>query len=455
LLRRSKGEKKPVGRVRRLIRRFLRFTGIVLLLAVLVGWWVVLRIQVDDHWPLPDDAVTAAQAQSRTEEFARHEATRDDVAIPYAPSTAADVELLIEGNAFFPAILADIEAAESSIHIMMFGFYPGEWGTRIADAMIERQEAGVEVRLSVDRYGSKVFGQNAHLFDRFTDAGIDVVVNDIFPIQAEGTLPDREIAFLQDEIGQADHRKIIVIDGEVGWIGGAGFEDHFATGGYHDVFVRVTGDVVRQMQAVFLTSFHAFGGDVASEPGSLARYFPEPPLRGTIPVTMVQNIPGGYVPATQASQEVLERVTDSLDVMNPYLTDPDMIDRIVDAAERGADVRLLVSQRSNNPPALAALQHEYDRLLDAGIEIWEYPAVMHAKVTIADDTLIVGTLNYDAWALYRNLEIILIFEDAALADEARASWVEPDIAASRPGERPDGIVDRVEGWIWDKLVYFL
>ncbi len=321
--------------------------------------------------------------------------------------------------------------------------------------MIAKKAAGLDVRLSVDGYGSKVFGENEALFDKLVDGGIEVVVNDIFPLQKDGALPDRDFSLSQDEVGQADHRKILVIDGEIGWIGGAGFEDHFATGAYHDVFIRVRGDIVRQMQAVFLTSFRAYGGDLPGEDGALARYFPAPSRRGDIPVTLVQNIPGGFLPATQASREVLETASGRLEVMNPYFTDPGMIDRIVDAAERGVDVRILVSEQSNNGPADAALKYEYGRMLDAGVEIWEYPAIMHAKVTIADDTLVVGTVNYDAWALYRNLEIALIFEDAQLAEEARQVFVEPDIAVSRPGEPPDGIVKRVEGWIWDKLRYFL
>jgi cardiolipin synthase len=108
--------------------------------------------------------------------------------------------------------------------------------------------------------------------------------------------------------------------------------------------------------------------------------------------------------------------------MNPYFTDRGMLERIVDAGKRGVRVRILVPVESNNPPADAALRHQYGRLLDAGVEIWEYPAVMHAKVTVADDTVIVGTVNYDAWALYRNLEVALLIEDVAVADDVRASF---------------------------------
>lgn len=436
--------------------RVLRALGLTILIAAAAAWYLVFRIVEEDHWPPPADAVTAAQAQATTESFARRDnPKRDDVAIPYAPTTAADVQLYVEGNSFFPAIIDDIEAAESSVHLMMFGFYPGEWGTKIADALMAKAKDGVEVRVSVDRYGSKVFGENVDLYKDVAASGVQVVVNDIFPLQAEGELPNRDRSWIQDEVGQADHRKLIVIDGKGGWIGGAGFEDHYANGGYHDVFVRVTGDVVRQMQAVFLTSYYAYGGELPGEPGSLAQYFPAPADPGRIRTTLVQNIPGGFVPATQAIREAMERATTSLEVMNPYFTDPGMIERIADASKRGVDVRILVSEESNNKPADAALRHEYGRLIGSGVEVWEYPAVMHAKVIIADDTFIVGTVNLDAWALYRNLEIALIFDDAQLADQARREWIEPDIARSRPGQPPDGTVDRFKSWFWDKLTYFL
>ncbi len=208
------------------------------------------------------------------------------------------------------------------------------------------------------------------------------------------------------------------------------------------------------MQAAFLTSFHSLGGPLSGEPGSLDRYFPSPPGPGTIRKTLLQHIPGGFLPGTQASRAIIENATTRLDIMNPFFTDPGMLDRIVDAAERGVDVRLLVSERSNNAPADAALKHQYGRLLDAGVEIWEYPVTMHAKVTIADDAMIVGTINYDAWALYRNLEIALLFEDAAVADMGVAQFVEPDIAKSQPNEAPDGLTARFRHWFWDKFVYF-
>jgi cardiolipin synthase len=337
----------------------------------------------------------------------------------------------------------------------MFGITKGDIAQQFSDALVRRSEAGVEVRLIVDYYGAKVDSQSKPYFEAMSAAGIEIVVNNVFPVDRDGLFGDLSIDWRQDEVGQSDHRKAMVVDGRIGWVGGAGFQDHFNGGTFHDTFVRVEGNVVRQMQAAFLTSFHSFGGPLSGDPGSLEAYFPAPEDPGTIRTTLLQNIPGGFLPGTQASQAIIEAATTRLDIMNPYFTDAGMLDRILDAAERGVQVRLLVSAKSNNEPADAALKHEYGRLLDAGVEIWEYPVTMHAKVTIADDAMIVGTINYDAWALYRNLEIALLFENATVANEGVAHFVEPDIERSEPGEAPDGRIERLKGWFWDKLTYFL
>ena len=415
-----------------------------------------MRIVEHDHWPIPPDAVTAAQAQEATEEFVQNgKGRRDDVDIAYARTTASSVEWYPGGARFLPAIVSDLESAQHSIHIMMFAFTEGTWGDRIADVLMAKVASGVEVRLSVDRYGSKVYSTSSGLYTRMADAGIEIVVNDIFPLQGDGTLPDPSKTWRQDEAGRADHRKMIVIDGARAWIGGGGFEDTFYEDRFHDVFIQVQGDIVRQMQAVFLTSFRAYGGRLPAESGALDEYFPTQGDPGSIPVTLLQNLPGGFVPGTQASRAVIEDTTTSLVVMNPYLTDPGMIDRIVDAAKRGVHVQVVVPGATNNPPAEDALGYQYDRMIDAGVEIWEYPTVMHAKVTVADETVIAGTINYDAWALYRNLEIALMFEDAAVAADVQAVLVEPDISVSTPGEPAGGFVQQVKGWFWDKFTYFL
>ena len=142
--------------------------------------------------------------------------------------------------------------------------------------------------------------------------------------------------------------------------------------------------------------------------------------------------------------------------MNPYFTDADMIQRLVAAAKRGVKVRIVVSETSNNAQATAALKHHYGDLLHAGAQIYEYPgAVVHAKLVVADDTVVFGTVNLDAWALYRNYEIAMMARSANTASLLEQRVFEPDIAKSRPGTPPTGLRTRFKDWVWDKLSYFL
>ena len=102
-------------------------------------------------------------------------------------------------------------------------------------------------------------------------------------------------------------------------------------------------------------------------------------------------------------------------------------------------VRIVVSETSNNAPATAALKHRYGDLIAAGVEIWELPGtVVHAKVVVADDVVSFGTVNLDAWALYRDAEIMMIARSAAAAERFEERLFEPDIARSKRGEPPSG-----------------
>ena len=424
--------------------------GAVVLLVVL-AYRKVLGVKQRPSWPPPADAVTPAGAQAATEAFVARSATRPhDAALPFAWSTAATIEPWAEGVNFFPKIFADVEGAKSTVHILMFGWREGEIGMRMA-ALLERKLAeGVEVRVIVDGFGSRPYEQARDMFTGLATAGAQIVVNDVFPPDRDGLFPDgQKIDWRQDEVGRADHRKLYVIDGAVAWTGGAGIEDHFENGGFHDVMVRVTGDVVRQAQAAFLTSFRGHGGPL---PSQLSSFFPEPADAGSTPVALAQVIPGGHVAASQAIGEQIDGAQERLDVMNPYLTDRGMIDRLVAAGRRGVRVRVVISKKSNNAQATAALKHRYQDLLGAGVEVWELPdTVVHAKVVVADDIVSFGTVNLDAWALYRNSEIMMIVRSAEVAALIEERLFEPDIARSSTGEPPSTSQERRQSLLWNKL----
>jgi cardiolipin synthase len=384
----------------------------------------VLGIPQRPSWPPPADAVTPEGAQAL-----------GDGPLHFAWSTAATLEPWADGQRFFPRILADVEAARSSVHILMFGWREGEIGMRMADLLRRKLAEGVEVRIVVDEMGSKPFKQAREMYAGLTEAGARIAVNRLLPR------------------GRVDHRKLYVIDGAIAWTGGAGIEDHFNDGRFHDVMVRVTGDVVRQAQAAFLTAFRGYGGELQ---GDVSHCFPAPEDPGTIPVALAQVIPGGFVAASQAVAEQIDGARERLDVMNPYLTDGAMVGRILAAARRGAKVRVVISQRSNNGLATAALRHRYAELLAAGVEVYEVPGtVVHAKVVVADDVASFGTVNLDAWALYRNSEIAIVARSPELAALLEERLFEPDIARSARGEPPAGARPRAVGWLADKLTYYL
>ena len=436
-------------------RRAASLALLVAALLFVVVFRQVLGITQRPSWPPPADAVTAAEAQAATEAFAARDGVRpEDADLDFAWSTAATIEPLVEGKRFFPRILADVEKAGSSVHILMFGWREGEVGMEMADLLEQKLADGVEVRVIVDAFGSRPNGEARDMFTALADAGAQIVVNDVLPLDRDGLYPDqRELDWRQDEVGRADHRKLYVIDGEIAWTGGAGIEDHFENGGFHDVMARVTGNVVRQAQAAFLTSFRALGGPL---PVDLSPYFPAPSVPGTTPIALAQVIPGGFVAASQAIRQQIDQARRRLDVMNPYLTDRVMLERILAAARRGVRVRLVVSEKSNNAQASAALRHRYADLVGSGVEIWELPGtVVHAKVVVADDVVSFGTVNLDSWALYRNSEITMIVRDAAAADLFEQRLFEPDIARSHPGKELSGFRDRLESWLWDKVTYFL
>ena len=436
-------------------RRGLAVAGLALTALFVVVYRQVLGITLRDSWPPPVDAVTSAGAQAATEAFSARDGVRPhDAALPFAWSTAATIEPLVEGANFFPRIFADVEAAKSSVHILMFGWREGEVGTEMAALLRRKLSEGVEVRVIVDSFGSRPYEEAREMFTGLAEAGAQIVVNDVFPLDRDGLFPDgQHVDWRQDEVGRADHRKLYVIDGKIAWTGGAGIEDHFRNGGFHDIMARVTGAVVRQAQAAFLTSFRGHGGPLGSD---LSAYFPEPADEGDTPIVLAQVIPGGHVAASQAIREQIDGARERLDVMNPYVTDADMIGRILAAAQRGVHVRLVVSETSNNAQATAALKHYYGELAEAGVELWELPGtVVHAKVVVADDVVSFGTVNLDAWALYRNNEIMMLAQSSEAAELIEERLFEPDIARSKRGVPPDDWRERFESKLWSTLGSFL
>ena len=399
------------------------------------------------------DRSTASSLRTRAERLLAEAPDRRALAIAFSPSTASSVETLVGGDAFYPPMLEDAMAASSSIHINQFGFRPGVVGDEFAAALVRKATEGVAVRLVVDRQGSDPERGARALYDRLVAAGVEVcVVRATQPRAPTGPLgAGRERSWNLRGLGHIDHRKFVVVDGKVGWVGGAGIEDHFQDGRFHDLFVRVTGPVVAQLQFVFLASVRWLrGGSSIADVGEL---FPDLEDAGDgVPALVLHNGPGKFRPITDAIAHLFENAQETLDVVNPYVADRGMIRRIEQAARRGVRVRLFVPANANNWACAAAQQFHHARLLDAGVRILEYPTMLHAKAFVRDgEELIAGTCNLEAWSLKRFFEIDLQIWSEAAATQFDQRFSAPAEAVSAPGKRLTGVKERAKATVFATL----
>jgi cardiolipin synthase A/B len=399
------------------------------------------------------DAVANDRLAERAEELIAGPVGLGALALAFDESEASSAEVLVEGESFYPPMLEDIASASSSIHINQFGFRPGIVGESFAEALVAKALEGVPIRLVVDRQGSKPEEDSQALYERLTAAGIDVcVVRATKPRARAGPLGgDGALRWNIRGLGHIDHRKLLVIDGRIGWVGGAGIEDHFRDGRFHDLFLRVDGPVVSQLQLVFLASFRWLGGTVSA--AELDALFPALEAGSDpIPARVLHNAPGRYRPITDAIAATLDGAREALDVVNPYVTDRGMINRIAAAARRGVQVRLFVPANANNWACAAAQQFHHPKLLDAGVRILEYPTMLHAKAFVRDgEELLAGTCNLEAWSLKRFFEIDLQLRSRALAAQFDERFSAPAEAVSAPGRVLTGAKARAKATVFAGL----
>jgi cardiolipin synthase len=389
-------------------------------------------------------AVTASPLSARAERLLTEPVRRADLALAFPVSSATTAEVLVEGTSFYPPMLEDIAAATSSVHINQFGFKPGVVGDVFAQALTAKAAEGVAVRLVVDHLGSAPEEGSRDHYESLARGGVKVCVNRASKVRASRaplgeTAPKR---WNLAAVGHVDHRKVLVVDGRIGWVGGAGIEDHFNDGRFHDLFVRVTGPVVQQLQLVFLASFQWLGGRI--ERPDVDALFPAD-VDGDIPAVVRHNAPGRYRPITTAIAKMFDDAVETLDVVNPYVTDRRMIRAIETAARRGVSVRLFTPAHGNNWACSAAQQFHHARLLDAGVRILDYPTMLHAKAFVRDgEELLAGTCNLDAWSLRRFFEVDLQLWSREVAGQFDERFSAPAEDVSTPGRAVSGVKERVK-----------
>jgi len=208
------------------------------------------------------------------------------------------------------------------------------------------------------------------------------------------------------------------------------------------MFVRIEGPAVAHLQALVMTSFAFHGGQ---PPADVDTYFPAS-ADGDIPTTVVHGVPGSHRSVTDAIHNLIDHAQSRLDIIDPYVADPGTLERIAAAARRGAQVRMIVPLHSNAPPVQWAFDSHIENLQAAGVQVLQHPVLPHAKVIRADDRVLAGSTNLDAWALYRNWEVSLVFDSPAVADMFERQLFAPDVAVSTPAVPPSGL-DKLLSWV--------
>ena len=405
-------------------------------------------------YPPGPDAITDDIAQGVAVEIAALERVgRDDRVMAFAPSVATSVEPYLHGRRYFPPMLEAIAGATSSVHLLIYGFQAGEIGTTFRDALVARAQAGVEVRLAVDAVGSAIdFGSKA-LYAELAAAGISIVANDGLVPDRDGLLGDRRFDWHMDDFMHFEHRKMLIVDGRVAFVGGTGIEDHYTDERFYDAMVRVTGPVVGQLQTLFLAGFRYQGGVLPTEEDALDHLFPAPEAGAMAArTTVLDNVPGeGHHPISDAIEQALEAATERIDIVNPYISNQAILVRLLAAAERGVAVRIVAPGKPTPPYPAAAFRHHYERLMDAGVRILLHPQMAHAKVLRIDHRVFIGGCNLDDLSLFRNNELDLLFEDDTVADLVEAEIFAPLVAMSVPATVPTSARERAWNRAMDRV----
>jgi cardiolipin synthase len=306
------------------------------------------------------------------------------------------VETLLNGDQIFPSMLRDIRSAKKSITFETYLFIEGKIATRFVDAFCERARAGVSVHVILDSVGAMKMGNEN--YDRMLEAGVDLRL--YHPLNLRNLL----------KFNIRDHRKIMVIDGAIGYTGGCGVAD-FWMGNAHspehwrENHYRITGPVVAQLQQNFNENWLKCAGKSLSGPD----YFPDLPKTGKMkvqaynasPIDNNHAIPYIYRQAMASARK-------SIVIKNSYVyLDRPMLRAVLDACERGVHVEMILAWEHTDAWPIRHLSiYQYHKLLDAGVHIYEYrPSMIHCKVMVIDGLFsIIGSANIDPRSLYINDE---------------------------------------------------
>ena len=343
------------------------------------------------------------------------------------------VSLLQDGPATYQAMLAAIEAARDHINMETYILEDDEVGQKFAKALIAKQKAGVQVNLIHDSVGT--LGTPAEFFAALTDSGVAVLeFNPVNPLLARKGW----------ELNQRDHRKLLIVDGRVAFLGGINISGVYSGSSFklrsrsaknagpawRDTDLRIQGPVVAEFQKLFIETWSAQLGPPLAD----KNYFPELKREGPQVVRAVGSAPDD--PARLVYTELLSAVAaaqDSVRITNAYFApDPQLLSVLEGAAQRGVPVDLILPSQTDSWLVFHAGRGYYERLLNAGVRIHErLDVILHSKTALIDGVwATVGSTNLDWRSFLHNQEINAVVIGAGFGAQVQAMF-DRDLAASK------------------------
>ena len=316
--------------------------------------------------------------------------------------------ILTNGEQKFPALIEAIQNAEEFILLEYYIFHSDEMGMRIIDALIERSQAGVEVRVLIDAMGSNK-RMSKEAISKMKQAGI------IFAEFDKVWIP-----FLSNKINHRNHRKIVVVDGKVAITGGINIGDEYIHrsvkfGFWRDTSILLQGEGVHDLAVLFASDWFFATGEQLSHP----KYYQTIKCEEDGGVQIIQAGPESSIaPIKQSIFRMIMDATHSIYIITPYLIpDFDMIVALRNAALSGIDVRIIVPGRPDKKFVYHATQSYFEQLLAVGVRIYTYDGVFcHSKVIMIDEQIAtIGTTNMDIRSFYLNFEVnVMLYQTTSV-----------------------------------------
>ena len=332
------------------------------------------------------------------------------------------IDLLQNGDEFFPAMLAAIHEAKKTVNFEAYILYSDKVGRAFRDALVERARAGVEVRILLDGLGSSWHLDNSDVA-LMKKAGCKFAY--YHPL----------LSWRIDRTNRRSHRRVLVTDGRVAFTGSIGFAEQWSGHAqdakhWHDVQARIEGPLVSELQTAFESHWIKTFGETLSGPDQ----FPAPGAAGTLPAQIIASHSFSMAPLPLTQAISFAAAEKRIWITNAYCTpSDDQVDLLVAAVRRGVDVRFIVPGAHNDQPLTkSAGRAAYGRLLEGGVRIFEYePTMIHTKAMVIDGMFSVfGSSNFDPRSAEINEELDVAVYDRQFGRQMEAMF-ENDLRQSQ------------------------